>query len=125
MFGSITIPYDCVMLYNVCRLLPNVEFESVEMTLGEMCELVKETYPAFIAGQVFRYAGFISDEGSVGDYGSEGDHIAIVTYWRSFDEHEQSHKDMPFKLAFAELEQYCSETKELGYELLWQGERPE
>lgn len=109
------------MLYNVCRLKPDVEFENVEMALGEMCELVKETYDGFIAGQVFRYAGFISDEGSVGEYGEEGDHIAIITYWRSFEEHEQSHRDMPFKQAFSELEKYCLDTKELGYDLLWQG----
>ena len=82
MFGPITIPYESVMLYNVARLKYGVEFDDVEMAIAEMCSLVKETYPDFIAGQVFHYAGFISEEGSVGGHGDEGNHIAIVTYWK-------------------------------------------
>ena len=31
--------------------------------------------------------------------------------------------DKPFKEAFSNLMQYCDDTKELGYELLWQGEK--
>jgi heme-degrading monooxygenase HmoA len=95
------------MLYNVAKLKEDIDFDDVEFALGE----------------VYRYAGFISDEGSVGEYGDEGDHIAIVTYWKSFEEHEQSHKDLPFKQAFAGLMKYCTDTKELGYNLLWQGEK--
>ena len=123
MFGTINIPYDCVMLYNTATLKPDVEFDDVEMAVAVMCSLVKETYPDFIAGQVFRYAGFISDEGSVGDLGDAGDHIAIITYWKSFEAHEKSHRDTPFKDAFSNLMEYCTETKELGYHLLWQGEK--
>jgi hypothetical protein len=123
MFNPITIPYGSVMLYNVAILKEGVDFESIEMAVGEMCEVVKETYDGFIAGQVFRYTGLISEEGSVGEYGPVGDHIAIVTYWKSFEEHEQSHKDELFNQAFANLMEYCIETKELAYELLWQGEK--
>ena len=50
MFGPITIPYESVMLYNVARLKYGVEFDEVEMAIAEMCSLVKETYPDFIAG---------------------------------------------------------------------------
>ena len=46
----------------------------------------------------------------------------IVTYWKSFDHHEKSHADKIFKDKFRELVDYCKETKEIGYELLWQGE---
>lgn len=123
MFGPITIPYESVMLYNVARLKYGVEFDDVEMAIAEMCSLVKETYPDFIAGQVFHYAGFISEEGSVGGHGDEGNHIAIVTYWKSFESHERSHRDKPFKQAFSNLMKYCDDTKELGYKLLWQGEK--
>ena len=123
MFGPITIPYESVMMYNVARLKQDIDFDDVEFAVAEMCSLVKETYPDFIAGQVFRYEGFISEEGSVGDYGFEGNHIAIVTYWKSFEAHEKSHKDKPFKQAFSNLMQYCDDTKELGYKLLWQGEK--
>ena len=51
MFGPITIPYECVMLYNTARLKYNVEFDDVEMAIAEMCSHVKETYEDFIAGQ--------------------------------------------------------------------------
>ena len=123
MFGSITIPYESVMMYNVARLKQDVDFDDVEMAVAEMCSLVKETYPDFIAGQVFHYAGFISEEGSVDGWGDEGNHIAIVTYWKSFESHERSHRDKPFKQAFSNLMKYCDDTKELGYKLLWQGEK--
>ena len=66
MFGNINIPYESVMLYNTATLKPGVDFDDVEMAVAIMCSLVKETYPDFIAGQVFKYAGFISDEGTVG-----------------------------------------------------------
>ena len=125
MFGSIQVPFDSVMLFNVVKLKPGKTVDDVDMALGEMCNTVKETYGdnsgGFIAGQVFKYAGFISDEGSVGDKGPEGDHLAIVTYWKSFDQHETSHADRVFKEKFDAVAEMCSETKELGYELLWQG----
>jgi len=125
MFGSITIPYESVMLFNVVRLKPGVTVDDVDLAMGEMCNTVKETYGneagGFIAGQVFKYAGFISDEGSVGDAGPEGEHLVIATYWRSFAQHEKSHADHIFREKFSALAEMCSETKELGYELLWQG----
>lgn len=50
------------------------------------------------------------------------DHIAIVTYWKSFDQHEKSHADHVFKEKFDQLAYYATETYEIGYEMLWQGE---
>ena len=123
MFDKITIPYGSVMLFNIVKLKKNVKIEDVENLIGEMCFVVKNNYPGFRAGQVFKYSGFISDEGSVGDYGDEGKHIAIVTYWDSFKEHEKSHSHVTFKKIFSNLVDFCDEAKELGYELLWQGEQ--
>ena len=34
---------------------------------------------------------------------------------------EKSHADKTFKDKFDRLAEYCSETYELGYEMLWQG----
>jgi len=48
-------------------------------------------------------------------------HIAIVTYWKSFEEHERSHADKAFKDKFEALTKLCVESKELGYNMLWQG----
>jgi hypothetical protein len=49
-------------------------------------------------------------------------HYVIVTYWRSFEEHERSHADELFTNKFSALASMCSDTKELGYDMLWQGE---
>ena len=133
MFHPIEIPFGCVMLFNVVDLKEGITVEEVELALGEMCNVVKNTYGddkgGFIGGQVYKYSGFISEEGSVGDP-PEGDEVAakmkhgelaIVTYWKSFDQHEKSHADKVFKEKFDDLAKFCNETYELGYEMLWQG----
>lgn len=132
MFNPIQIPFGCVMLFNVVDLKPGVTVEDVELVLGEMCNVVKNNYGddqgGFIGGQVYRNAGFISDEGSVGNDAPEpqrvqqnmGD-IVIVTYWKSFDQHEKSHADKLFKEKFQALANFCDNTFEVGYEMLWQG----
>ena len=126
MFGPITIPFGAKMLFNTVKLKPGVEFDQVETAVGEMCMVVKETYGGakggFIAGQVFRFSGFLSEEGSLNPSGSAEDHYVIVTYWNSFEDHERSHADETFRKIFSGLASMCSETKELGYDLLWQGE---
>ena len=125
MFNPITIPYGAVMLHNVVKLKPGVNVEDVEMAIGEMCNTVKNTYGddngGFIGGQVFEYAGFVSEEGSFDPERSTEDHVVIITYWKSFEQHEKSHADHVFKEKFDALAEYCSETYELGYNMLWQG----
>jgi hypothetical protein len=126
MFDPITLPFGAKMLFNTVKLKPGVNFEDVELAVGEMCNVVKETYGGdkggFIAGQVFRFSGFVSDEGSLNATKTADEHYVIVTYWRSFDEHEKSHADATFSNKFEALAKMCSETKELGYDMLWQGE---
>jgi len=126
MYEPVQIPFGAKMLFNTLKLKPGVEFEEVELALGEMCNVVKNTYGGdkggFIAGQVFKFSGFVSDEGSLGESREADDHIVIVTYWRSFEEHEKSHADHVFKEKFAAMAEMCTDSKELGYEMLWQGE---
>jgi len=125
MFGPITIPFGAKLLFNTVKLKPGVAYDDIELALAEMCSAVKETYGGdkggFIAGQVFRFSGFVSDEGSLGADRSADHDVVIVTYWRSFEQHERSHADAVFREKFAALAQMCSETKELGYDMLWQG----
>jgi len=124
-FAPITLPYGAKMLFNTVKLKPGVTFEDVELAVGEMCNAVKETYGGdkggFIAGQVFRFSGFVSDEGSLNATRTSDEHYVIVTYWRSFEEHERSHADEVFSSKFDALATMCSETRELGYDMLWQG----
>lgn len=126
MFSPVTIPFGAKMLFNTATIKPGVAFEDVEVALGEMCNVVKDTYGGdkggFIAGQVYDFSGFVSDEGSLSGSRSAEKHIAIVTYWKSFEQHERSHADKVFKEKFAALAQLCVESKELGYDMLWQGE---
>jgi hypothetical protein len=125
MFDPITLPFGAKMLFNTVKLKPGVRFEDVELAVGEMCNVVKETYGGdkggFIAGQVFRFSGFVSEEGSLSASRTADEHYVIVTYWRSFEEHERSHADATFSNKFEALAKMCTETKELGYEMLWQG----
>ena len=125
MFGPITLPFGVKMLFNSVRLKPNVTFEDVELAVGELCSVVKETYGGdkggFVAGQVFKFSGFVSNEGSLTESKTADDHYVIVTYWRSFEDHERSHANEVFANKFAALAVMCSDTKELGYDMLWQG----
>lgn len=132
MFNPISIPFGCVMLFNVVDLKEGVTVNDVELVLGEMCNVVKENYGddkgGFIGGQVYKNAGFVSKEGTLGgDVGGDkrinqnmGD-LVIVTYWNSFDQHEKSHADALFKQHFSKLADFCDTTFEVGYEMLWQG----
>jgi hypothetical protein len=125
MFEPITIPFGAVMLFNVVKLKDGVSVEDVELALGEMCNVVKNTYGdekgGFIGGQVYEYTGFISDQGSFDATKMTEEHIVIMTYWQSFEQHEKSHADHVFKEKFDQLGEYCSETYEIGYKMLWQG----
>ena len=125
MFHPISIPFGCVMLFNVVDLKEGVTVEDVELTLGEMCNVVKNTYGddngGFIGGQVYKYTGFVSNEGSFDSTKMTEDHLVIMTFWKSFEQHEKSHADTIFKEKFSELAEFCDETYELGYEMLWQG----
>ena len=131
MFNPIQIPFGCVMLFNVVDLKEGVTVSDVELVLGEMCNVVKNNYGddngGFIGGQVYKNAGFISDEGTVMADREEkriqqnmGD-LVIVTYWNSFEQHEKSHADKLFKEQFSHLASFCDATFEVGYEMLWQG----
>jgi len=125
MYEPISIPFGAKMLFNNIKLKPGVSFDDVELAVGEMCNVVKENFGGeaggFIAGQVFKFSGFVSDEGSLNESRSADDHLAIVTYWHSFEAHERSHADEIFKSKFAAMAALCSDSKELGYDMLWQG----
>jgi len=114
MFHPITIPFGCVMLFNVVKLKEGVTVTDVELALGEMCNVVKNTYGddegGFIGGQVYKFSKKMTE-----------DHIVIMTYWKSFEQHEESHADNTFQAKFDALQEYCEETYEIGYEMLWQG----
>lgn len=132
MFHPIEIPFGSKMLFNVVDLKDGITIEDVELLLGEMCNIVKNNYGddngGFVGGQVFRNAGFISEEGSVQDdtdatkrVEQNMGNIVLITYWKSFEQHEASHADKLFTEKFSQLAEYCDSTFEVGYDMLWQG----
>lgn len=125
MFTPITIPFGAKALFNTLKLKPGVKMEDVELALGDMCNVVKNTYGddkgGFIGGQVYKFSGFVSEEGSLNDTKPADDHVAIITYWHSFEQHEKSHADATFKAKFDAVGKLCTDSKELGYDMLWQG----
>ena len=132
MFHPISIPFGCVMLFNVIDLKEGVTVEDVELVLGQMCNVVKNNYGddngGFIGGQVYKNAGFVSDEGSLASEANGEKRVrqrmcdfVIVTYGNSFDQHEKSHADKLFNEHFSKLAEFCDATFEVGYEMLWQG----
>ena len=126
MFEALSVPFGAKMLFNTVKLKSGVTMEDVELAIGEMCNVVKNTYGGdaggFLGGQVFRFSGFVSHEGSLGGVRPADGHVAIVTYWRSFEEHERSHALAEFRAKFAAVAELCTDSAELGYDLLWQGD---
>jgi len=125
MFEPLSIPFGAKMLFNTVKLKPGVTFDDVELAIGEMCNVVKDTYGGdrggFRGGQVFKFSGFASPEGSLGGVKPADAHLVIVTYWNSFEDHERSHADKTFNDKFSALATMCTDSQELGYEMLWQG----
>lgn len=111
MFGPITIPFGAKMLFNTVTLKFGVTFEDVEIAVGELCAVGKGIYGGekggFIARQVFKFSGCISNEGSLSASRIAENHYVIVTYWRSFDAHERSHTNDVFKKKFTKLATMC------------------
>ena len=93
-----------------------------------MCENVK-TYHSdtgFIGGMVVLNSGQISNEGSnIGKALTselEGREALIITFWKSYDDHENSHKSETFQPLFQKVIDVCENgNEEIVYSMLWQG----
>lgn len=121
-------PSDGVITINRIILKPEYTVEDLEEKVAVLCENVK-TYHSdtgFIGGFVAMNSGIISNEGSrVGQPVNDGlkDREAlIVTFWRSFKEHEQSHRSDTFQPLFADVLALCENgNEEPAYQVLWSG----
>jgi hypothetical protein len=123
--GPATIPCAAKLLFSTIKLKPGVTYDNIEWALAEICNVVEQTYGGdkggFIAGQVLRFSRFVSEEGSL-ECGRDPDHDLVITaYWRSFGEHGRSHAGAIFRAKFVALAQMCTDTREPGYDMMWQG----
>ena len=121
-------PSDGVVTVNRVILKPEFDVDDLQERVAILCENVK-TYHSdtgFIGGLVMLNSGVVSNEGStIGqsvDSPLKGKEAQIVTFWRSFEEHEDSHKSNTFQPLFADVLEMCENgNEEIAYEMLWSG----
>lgn len=121
-------PYNGVVTVNRVILKPEYSVDDLQERVAELCENVK-TYHSetgFVGGFVSLNSGMISNEGStIGqavDDELAGKEALIVTFWNSFEEHEQSHRSETFQPLFERVLELCENgNQEIAYEMLWSG----
>ena len=121
-------PYDGVVTINRVIIKPDYTIEDLQERVAFLCENVK-TYHSdtgFIGGFVALNSGAVSNEGSTVGQAVEspmkGKEALIVTFWKSFEEHEASHKSDTFQPLFKQVLELCENgNEEIAYEMLWQG----
>ena len=80
----------------------------------------------FVGGFVALNSGAISNEGSTIGQAVENPlkekEALVVTFWRSFEEHEQSHRSETFQPLFKKVLELCENgNEEIAYTMLWSG----
>jgi len=117
-----------VVTVNRVVLRPEYDIDDLEMRVAELCENVK-TYHSetgFVGGFVVMNSGRISNEGSTAGQAvaspMKDREALIVTFWNSFDEHEQSHRSESFQPLFRQVLELCENgNEEIAYRMLWSG----
>ena len=122
--------FDSDGVVTVNRVLLKAEFtiDDLEERVALLCENVK-TYHSetgFVGGMVVLNSGQVSNEGStVGQaVGSplKDREALIITFWRSFEEHEASHRSDTFQPLFRQVLELCENgNEEIAYRMLWAG----
>ena len=121
-------PHNGVVTVNRVILREQFTVDDLQERVAELCENVK-TYHSdtgFVGGFVALNSGQISNEGStIGkpvDDALKDREALIVTFWRSFAEHEASHRSDTFQPLFRRVLELCENcNEELAYEMLWSG----
>ncbi|MBU1236219.1 MAG: ligand-binding protein SH3 [Gammaproteobacteria bacterium] len=119
---------DGVVTVNRVILKPGYTVEDLEERVAMLCENVK-TYHSdtgFVGGMVVLNSGMISNEGSTVGQSVESPlkdrEALIITFWRSFEEHEASHRSDTFQPLFEQVLELCENgNEEIAYRQLWSG----
>ena len=122
-------PHNGVVTVNRVILKPDYTTDDLQERVAELCENVK-TYHSdtgFVGGFVALNSGQISNEGSTVGQPVNNDlkdrEALIVTFWRSFAEHEASHRSATFQPLFRRVLELCENgNEEIAYEMLWSGQ---
>lgn len=121
-------PSDGVVTINRVILRPQYTVDDLQERVALLCENVK-TYHSdtgFIGGFVALNSGNISNEGSTIGQAVQSPlkdrEALIVTFWRSFEDHEQSHRSETFQPLFKQVLELCENgNEEIAYSMLWSG----
>ena len=102
--------------------------DDLQERVASLCENVKTYHSTtgFIGGFVALNSGNVSNEGSTTgqavDSLLKGKEAQIITFWNSFEDHEQSHRSSTFQPLFKEVLELCENgNEEIAYEMLWSG----
>lgn len=121
-------PHDGIVTVNRVILKDGYSVDDLQERVALLCENVK-TYHSetgFVGGFVSLNSGMISNEGSTAGQTVasplKGREALIVTFWRSFTEHEASHRSETFQPLFRDVLALCENgNEEIAYEMLWSG----
>ena len=121
-------PIDGVVTVNRVILKSEYSVDELQERVALLCENVK-TYHSdtgFIGGFVVLNSGDISNEGSTIGQAVESPlkdkESLIITFWRSFADHERSHRSDTFQPLFQNVLELCENgNEEVAYEMLWSG----
>ena len=121
-------PMGGVVTVNRVILKDGYTVDDLQERVAMLCENVK-TYHSdtgFVGGFVVLNSGDISNEGStIGQAVTsplKHREALIVTFWRSFEDHERSHRSETFQPLFREVLALCENgNEEIAYEMLWSG----
>ena len=121
-------PADGVVTVNRVILKDGYTVDDLQERVALLCENVK-TYHSdtgFVGGFVILNSGDISNEGSsIGQAvpsALKDREVLIVTFWRTFEEHERSHRSETFQPLFRNVLELCENgNEEIAYEMLWSG----
>ena len=121
-------PTNGIVTINRVILKPEYTIDELQERVAFLCENVK-TYRSetgFVGGFVALNTGQISNEGStIGqavDSPLKDKEALIVTFWKSFAEHEQSHKSETFQPLFEKVLELCENgNEEIAYDMMWSG----
>jgi len=121
-------PPDGVVTVNRAILKPEYSIDDLQERVAELCENVK-TYHSetgFVGGFVVLNTGDISNEGStIGQTVAspfKDKEALVITFWRSLEEHEASHRSDTFQPLFKKVLELCENgNEEIAYRMLWSG----
>jgi len=121
-------PHNGVVTVNRVILKSQYTVDDLEERVALLCENVKTYHSTtgFIGGLVCLNSGQISNEGStVGqavDSPLKGKEALVITFWSSFENHEESHRSETFQPLFEKVLEVCENgNEEIAYDMLWSG----